>query len=238
MEPCVYFYITQRRGQDASWAFLAKWLPISLQKMIGILLMHPLKTLASKHLATRFSIDTRPTPASSCPNLSPSSDRAAPLKQCDRPFPGHSLSLCDRSSRSFSPCDRQNLSPTVACDRPTASLSRDFRQSFSLCDRPFSGSDFGPCDRPNQHSPLPQCKTLSLRRESGKRSACLHPLQVSLSLARPRRTLQRYNFRLSRGLLKFAEVLTIQSQQPPGPATLAKRSCVLSSPTPVAGATA
>jgi hypothetical protein len=88
----------------------------------------------------------RPTPASSSPNLSPSSDRASLRKQYDRSCPSHSLSLCDRSIPSFRPCDR-----------------------------PFSGSDFGPCDRPT-HGPSdrpPQCKTLSLRRESAKRSACL-----------------------------------------------------------------
>jgi hypothetical protein len=137
------------------------------------------------------------------------------------------LSPCDRNIPSFSPCDHQTASP-----------SQDFRPSFSLCDRPFSGSVFRPCDRPNRHPPLPQCKTPSLRRGSAKRSACLHPPQESLSLARPSRTMRRYNFRLSRGLLKFAEVLTIQSQQPPGPATLTKRSFIASCPTPAAEATA
>jgi hypothetical protein len=139
-----------------------------------------------------------------------------------------------------------NHCPTPASDRQTASLSRDFRQSSSPCDRPFSGSVFRPCDRPthgpsdrpNQHLPLPKCNTPSLRRESGKRSGSLPTFQKLIRLPRTSRTFQRYHFRLSRGLLKFAEVLTIQSQQPPGPATLAKRSFIPSCPTPAAGAVA
>jgi hypothetical protein len=172
------------------------------------------------------SLITWPTPYGlqlvSCPILSPSSASASLLKPYDLPSPGHSSSPCDRSIPSFSPCDRQNLSPTSASDRPTASLSREFRQSLSLCDRSFSGSVFRPCDRQNHSltfasesfaprvrqtgspsldfrqslslcdhlfsgsvfSPCdrsthglsdrpPQCKTLSLRRESAKRSACL-----------------------------------------------------------------
>jgi hypothetical protein len=187
------------------------------------------------------SLTTWPTPYGlqlvSCPNLSPSSDRASPLKQYDRSCPGYNVSPSDRSIPSFSPCDRLNHRLTFASDRQTASLSQNFRQSFSLCDRPFSGHNFGPCDRQNISLPLPKYKTLSLRRESGKRSACLPLSQKLIRLLRPGRTMQRYHCRLFRGLLKFAEVLTIQSQQPPGPATLAKRSCVLSSLTPAAGAT-
>jgi hypothetical protein len=231
MEPCVYFYITQRRGQDASWAFLAKWLPISLQKMIGILLMHPLKTLASKHLATRFSIDTRPTPANSSPNDRPSSAHASPLKQYDRLSQSSSLSPCDRNIPSFSPCDRPNHRPTPASDHPTASDRQDFRQSLSLCDRPFSGSDFGPCDRP----PLPKCKTLSLRQGSAKRSACLPPSQKSLSLARPSRILQRYDLGFLWGLwLRVAVQNMIRNSPQRMPS--AERSWIPSCPTPAAGA--
>jgi len=54
-------------------------------------------------------------------------------------------------------CDRLNYCPTPANYRQTASLSQDFRQSFSPCDR----------------SPFPQRNHPNLRRGSGKRSACL-----------------------------------------------------------------
>jgi hypothetical protein len=141
--------------------------------------------------------------------------------------------------------------PTPASDRQTASFSQDFRQSLSPCDRPFSGSVFRPCDRPS-HGPsdrspsaslslcdrpaFSQCKTPSLRRGSAKRSACLStvPSADTFGAIWPNET--RYHCRLFRGLLKFAEVLTIHSQRPPEPATLAKRSCVFSIPTPAAGA--
>jgi hypothetical protein len=70
-------------------------------------------------------------------------------------------------------CDRPNPRPTPESNRPSASLRQDFRQSFSpahIINRPSSSSlGFSPCDRP----PLPQRKTLSLRRESAKRSAGL-----------------------------------------------------------------
>jgi hypothetical protein len=174
----------------------------------------------STALATRFSIDTRPTPANSSPNDRPSSDRAAPLKPSDHPFPGPSLSQYDRNLPSFSPCDRQTASP-----------SQDFRQSFSLCDRPFSGSDFGPCDRP----PLPKCKTLSLRQGSAKRSACLPPSQKSLSLARPSRILQRYDLGFLWGLwLRVAVQNMIRNSPQRMPS--AERSWIPSCPTPAAGA--
>jgi hypothetical protein len=239
MEPCVYFYITQRRGQDASWAFLAKWLPISLQKMIGILLMHPLKTLASKHLATRFSIDTRPTPANSSPNDRPSSAHASPLKQYDRLSQSSSLSPCDRNIPSFSPCDRPNHRPTPASDHPTASDRQDFRQSLSLCDRPFSGSDFGPCDRPT-HGPSdrpPQCKTLSLRRESAKRSACLSTVPSVQTFGANWPNDAALNFWVPLGAVVEGRSAKYDSLSPQG-MTSAERSWIPSSPTPAAGATA
>jgi hypothetical protein len=199
--------------------------------------------LARITLATRFSIDTRlnnrPTPASSCPSHSPSSANASPLKPCDRPFPGPSISPCDRSIPSLSQCDRPNHSLTFASEsfaprvRPTASLSQDFRQSFSLCDRPFSGSIFGPCD----HSPLPKCKTLSLRQGSAKRSACLHLSQKLKRLARPSRILQRYDLGFLWGLWLMVAVQNMIRYSPQRMPS-AERSFIASSPTPAAGATA
>ena len=109
-------------------------------------------------------------------------------------------------------CDRPNHSLTFACDRPTASLSQNFRQSFSLCDRPFSGSDFGPCDRP----PLPKCKTLSLRQGSTKRSACLHLSQKLKRLARPGRKTMRYRFGFLWGLWLMVAVQNMIHSAPRG----------------------
>ncbi len=200
MEPCVYFYITQRRGQDASWAFLTKRLPISLHKTIGTLLMNSPNLLTSKALVTRFSIapcpcdrlSHRPTPAS----LSPSFAHATLLKPCDRSCPSSTFSPCDRNIPSFRPCDRQNIS-----------------------------------------LPLPKCKTLSLRRESGKRSACLSTVPSAQTFAANWPNETRYHFRLSRGLLKFAEVPTAQSLSPQRMPS-AERSFIASCPTPAAGATA
>jgi hypothetical protein len=152
--------------------------------------MHSPNPPTSTALVNRFSIAThtnnRPTPASSSPNLSPSSDRAAPLKQSDRPFPGHSLS---------------------------------------------------PCDRPNQHPPLPQRNNPSLRQGSAKRSACLHPSQKSLSLARPSRKTMRYRFGFLWGLWLRVAVQNIIRNSPQR-MPCGKRSCILYSPTQAAGATA
>jgi hypothetical protein len=70
-------------------------------------------------------------------------------------------------------CDRPNPRPTPESNRPSASLRQDIRQSFSPVHASESyaqrlRSTFV-CDRPN----LPQCNPPSLRRGSGKRSACL-----------------------------------------------------------------
>jgi hypothetical protein len=198
--------------------FLTYWLPIHYKKSIGILLMNSPNPLTRKHLVTRFSIDNRPTPASSSPSLSPSSAHASPLKPYDRPSQSPSLSQYDRNIPSFSPCDRPNHSPTPASDRQTASPSQDLRQSLSPCDRPFSGSVFGPCDRPT-HGPSdrpPKCKTLSMRRESAKRSACLHLSQKLKRLARPCRKTMRYRFGFLWGLWLRVAVQNIIHSAPRG----------------------
>jgi hypothetical protein len=201
---------------------------LATKKSIGILLMHPLKNLTSTALVTCSSIppllsdcisSSRPTPASSSPNLSPSSANASPLKQYDRPFPGPSFSPCDRNIPSFSPSDRPNHRLTFASDRQTASLSRDFRQSLSPCDR----------------SPLPKCNNPSMRRESAKRSACLHLSKVSKRLVRSGRILQRYNLGFLWGLWLMVAVQNIVRYSPQGMPS-AERSFILSGPTQPAGA--
>jgi hypothetical protein len=123
--------------------------------------------------------------------------------------------------------------PTPASDRPSESDRQDFRQSLSPCDRPYSGSVFRPCD----HPPLPQRKTPSLRRESAKRSACSHLSNVSKRLARPGRTLQRYDLGVLWGLWLRVAVQNIIRNSPQR-MPCGKRSCILYSPTPAAGAVA
>ena len=122
---------------------------------------------------------------------------------------------------SFAQRLRPNLCPTPANYRQTASPSQDFRQSFSLCDRPN----------------LPQRKTPSLRRESAKRSACLHPSQKLKRLARPSRTMRRYDLGFLWGLWLVVAVQNMIRNSPQGMPS-AERSFIASCPTQAAGAIA
>jgi hypothetical protein len=129
--------------------------------------------------------------------------------------------------------DHPHRHSSSSCDRPTRCPSSSIGHRLSPCDRPFSGSVFRPSDR----SPLPQCKTLSLRRGSAKRSACLHPSQKSLSLARPSRKTMRYDLGFLWGLWLRVAVQNIIRNSPQR-MPCGKRSCILYSPTQAAGATA
>ena len=104
---------------------------------------------------------------------------------------------------------RPNHHPTPANYRPSSS-----GVGFSLCDRP----------------PLPQCKPPSLRRESTKRSACLHPSQVSKRLARSSRTMQRYHLGFLWGLWLPVAVQNIIRNSPQRMPS-AERSFIPSYPT-------
>jgi hypothetical protein len=126
-------------------------------------------------------------------------------------------------------CDRFNHRPTPA--------NENFRQSFSpvhASDRPSSPSQsFSLCDRP----PLPQCKTLSLRRESAKRSAGLHLSQKLKRLTRSSRKTMRYDLGFLWGLwlpVAVQNMIRYSPQRMPS----AERSFIPSCPTPAAGATA
>jgi hypothetical protein len=89
------------------------------------------------------------------------------------------------------------------------------------------------CDRPT----LPQCKPPSLRRESAKRSAYLHPSQKPKRLTRTSRTMQRYDLGFLWGLwLPVAVQNMIRNSPQRMPA--GKRSFIPSCLTPAAGATA
>ena len=120
---------------------------------------------------------------------------------------------------------RPNHCPTPANYRQTASPSQDFRQSFSPCDRPTSV-----CDRPN----LPQRKTPSLRQGSAQRSACLHPSQKPKRLARPSRTMRRYDLGFLWGLWLVVAVQNMIRNSPQGMPS-AERSFIASCPTQAAG---
>jgi hypothetical protein len=111
-------------------------------------------------------------------------------------------------------CDRPNYCPTPANYRQTVSPS----QSFSPCDR----------------HPLPQCKTLSLRRESAQRSAYLHPSQKLKRLARPSRTMRRYDLGFLWGLWLVVAVQNMIRNSPQGMPS-AERSFIASCPTQAAG---
>lgn len=128
--------------------------------------------------------------------------------------------------RPFSQLIRCHCSSPTFRDRPAA--------NFSPCDHPFSsGMGFSLCNRPS----LPQCKTPSLRRESTKRSACLHPSQVSKRLARPSRTMRRYDLGFLWGLWLPVAVQNIIRNSPQGMPS-AERSFISSCPIQAAGAIA
>jgi hypothetical protein len=115
------------------------------------------------------------------------------------------------------------------CDRPKY---RPSHYPVHASDRPSSfGTGFSPCDRPA----LLQCKPPSLRRESTKRSACLHPSKVFKRLARTNRTIRRYNLGFLWGLwLPVAVQNMIRNSPQRMPA--GKRSFIPSCPTLAAGA--
>jgi hypothetical protein len=108
------------------------------------------------------------------------------------------------------------------CNRPSASPTQNFRQSFS----PVHASD---------HPPLPQCKTPRLRQGSAKRSASLHLSQVSKCLARPSRAMRRYDLGFLWGLWLPVAVQNIVRNSPQRMPS-AERSFIPSCPTPAAGA--
>ena len=133
---------------------------------------------------------------------------------------------------------RPNPRPTPATDLQTASL----RQSSSPCDRrsssglsfgPCESQDSSPCDRPS----LPQCKTPSLRRESAKRSAYLHPSQKPKRLTRSSRKTMRYRLGFFWGLWLPVAVQNMIRNSPQRMPS-AERSFIPSCPTSAAGATA
>jgi hypothetical protein len=127
-------------------------------------------------------------------------------------------------------CDRFNHRPD---HRPTPA-NENFRQSFSpvhASDHPSSsGMSISLCDRP----PLPQCKPPSLRRESTKRSACLHLFKVFKRLARPSRILRRYDLGFLWGLWLPVAVQNIIRYSPQGMPS-AERSFISFCPTQAAG---
>lgn len=93
------------------------------------------------------------------------------------------LPILHRLQLASCPCDRPSHRPTPASSSPSLSPSSAHAAKQKPCDHPSHRPNlrtgdrnipsFSPCDRQNISLPLPQCKTPSLRRGSGKRSACL-----------------------------------------------------------------
>jgi hypothetical protein len=138
---------------------------------------------------------------------------------------GHFLTLGSLFATSIG--NPINMNTLLSWPTPTG-----LQPALAQRDRPTSVSEsFAQRLRP----PLPQCKTLSLRRESTKRSAYVHPSQKSLSLARPSRKTMRYRLGFLWGLWLPVAVQNIICNSPQRMPS-AERSFIASCPTQAAGA--